>query len=1177
MYKIFTALQCGDMPCPKQKILRVMKLTVILMIFTLLQVRAASLAQQVSINVKDTPLKDVLSQLTKQTGYNFICEASIISNSSPVTIKFKNTALKTVLENCFINQDVELVYGDNSTIVIKRKVLVIQAPSRVIVVTGMITDNRGAALPGVSVLVKGTKNGVVSESNGAYTIRVPDDKAVLVFSYVGMINQEIAVGNKTVINVTLLDAPQSLSDVLVVGYGSQSRATVTSSITKVDGKNLSNQPVSTPGEALAGLAAGVQVQSDQGGKPGAAPTIRVRGVSSLSSSNDPLYVVDGYPLETATNFNLINPSDIESIEVLKDAASAAIYGSRAANGVVLVTTKRGKAGKTVFAVSAYTGLQDVDRYISVLSKDQYVQQVKALSRIKGLQYPAILDGDISGLPDVDWQKAIFRTSPIRNFEFNASGGSEKVRFSASAGVFKQKGVLIGTEYTRYNTRLNLDADIVKNLKFGFSVSPSYAEQFKQPSSGQASGAGANPSDYIIGVPGLLADLNLPSPLNQALTFQPIVPVYRANGDFAQPYDRELNYNLSPTAVFSASNFYNPVGILSQSINRSRAFRTLSNAFLEYNPLAGLKLKTYIGATLENEQVHGYIPGSMAYSSAPTASYSSPQLAGIFASDNVRNSFDWVWENTATYDKQVGKHHFNLLGLFSAQKYESQINYTAGLPGTFITTSVESPLASPNTVGTELFDANTFVSYAGRLTYDYDRKYLFTAAVRQDGSSRFGKNNKYAVFPSFSVGWRLAEEAFLKAPLAKIGINELKLRGGYGRTGNANIGSFTYINAIALNRNYAAGNIRLFGTQQTGFANPDLTWEKNDQTSIGTDIGLLQNKIVLTFDYFVRNSNGMLLNKALPLAVGYTSTSLANSAYASSFQANLGKLQNKGFEFSANTNFKLGSVTWNANANFSTYKTKVLNLGGPSALPAVRAINGWNNVYQVKVGQPLGIMYGYEIIGVFRNANDLATNAKVVSGNSIGDSMIKDQNGDGVIDVNDVTELGHGLPDFTYGLTNTFQYKNFDLSILMQGVQGVNIINGNNRQTITGNHNQNSLSKYFNNYFDPAFPTRDVLYPSPISTGALPGPALSSLAVENGSYLRVRNITLGYRLPENLLGKLFIKSARFYVTAQNPFLITKYTGYNPEANIMGGDPTTPGVDQGTYPTARTIILGINFGF
>lgn len=1167
MYKIFTALQCGDTPCYKQKILRVMRLTVILIMVAFLQVSAASFGQQVSINVKDAPVREVLNQLTKQTGYNFICDANIISNASTVTIKLKNAQLQKVVEACFISQSVEMLFGDNSTIVIKKRLQLVSPPIPQSVINGIVSDAKGEVLPGVSVLVKGTKNGAITDQNGAYTIKVTDKNSILVFSSIGYVSQEVNLAGRTSVNVSLADVPQSLNDVVVVGYGTQSRSTVTSSITKVEGKSISNQPVSTPGEALAGLAAGVQVQSDQGGKPGAAPTIRVRGVSSLSSSNDPLYVVDGYPLETAANFNLINPNDIESIEVLKDAASAAIYGSRAANGVVLVSTKRGKAGKTVFSVSSYTGIQNVNKRIDVLDKKDFVTLVKDLSRIRGLQYPAIFDGDVTALPDVDWQDEVFQSAPMHNFEINASGGSEKVRFNVSSGYFDQKGVVIGTSYKRFTSRMNLDADLVKGLKLGFSISPSYTEQYRQPSSGQASGDGANLADQIVGVPGLVADLSLPSPLNQALTFQPVVPVYRANGDFAQPYDRDLGFNLSPTSVFFSSTFFNPVGILSQAVNRSRAFRTLSNAFLEYAPIEGLKLKSYIGATLENENVHGYIPGTMASRTSPQASYSNPLLAGIYASDNVRNSFDWVWENTATYDKQLGKHHFNVLGLFSAQKYDSQINYTAGLPGTFITTAIQNPLASPNTVGTELYDTNTFVSYAARLTYDYNKKYLFTAAVRQDGSSRFGSNNKYALFPSFSLGWRLAEEEFLKAPLAKIGINELKLRGGYGRTGNANVGSFTYLNSISLNRNYASGNTRLFGSQQTGFANPDLTWEKNEQTSLGLDIGLLQNKIVLTADYFIRNSNGMLLNKALPLDVGY----------ATSYQANLGKLENKGFEFTANTNFSLGEVRWTANANISTYKTKVLDLGGPAALPAVRAINGWNNVYQVKVGDPLGLMYGYTVKGVFKNAADLANNPKA-SSNVVGDWMIQDQNGDGKIDLNDATVIGNGLPDFTYGLTNTFQYKNFDLSILVQGVQGVSIINGNNRQTITGNHNQNTLYKYFNNYFDPAQPNRDVVYPIPASGGFVnPGNALVNLDVENGSYLRVRNITLGYRMGEEVLRKMFIKSARFYVTAQNPFLITKYSGYNPEANIQGGDPTTPGVDQGTYPAARTFILGINFGF
>jgi len=1160
--KIYAPIRSIDKTCIS-KFLLVMKLTLFLLLAALLQVNAKSYAQ-ISLKLKNVPLERVFEEITRQSGCDFVYNDNLLNTTHNIDLNVTNASLAEVLEKSFANQPVTYTISMNM-VVVKRRTETKTVP-QAITITGKVSDKLGQALPGVNVRLKGSKTGTQTDSFGSYSIRVPDNTGVLVFSFLGFISQEVTIGNQTIINVTLTEDPKSLSEVVVVGYGTQSRKTVTASISKVEGQNISRQPVGTPGEALAGLAAGVQVQSDQGAKPGAPPTIRIRGIGSLSSSNDPLYVVDGYPLQTAANFTLINPNDIESIEILKDAASAAIYGSRAANGVVLVTTKRGKSGKTVFSVSAYTGLQKVTKLMETLDRDQFIDYMKDVYRIRSLPYPAIFDGNTSTLPDVNWQKEVFRTAPTTNFELNASGGSEKVRFNTSMGYFKQEGVLIGTDYSRYTIRMNLDADLVKNLKFGFSIAPSYSQQYRQPASGQFNGSSV--ADQIVGVPGLVANLTLPSPLNQALTMLPVVPVYRANGDFAQVYDRELGYNLSPTAIFFPSNYVNPVNVISQAINRSRSFRTLSNAFLEYTPIPGLKLKTYLGATLENEQVHGYVPATMASNVAPTASFSNPVLNAIYASDNTRHSFDWVWENTATYDKTLGKHHFNLLGLFSAQKYTSNIQYTAGVPNTFVTTAIQNPLASPNTVGIEGFDANNFVSYAGRLTYDFNQKYLFTAAVRQDGSSRFGPNNKYAVFPSFSAGWRLTEEPFIKSFADKLKMNEIKIRGGYGRTGNANIGSYTYLNAITLNRNYAAGSTRVFGSQQSGFANPDLTWEKNEQTNFGIDLGFMQNRITFSADYFVRNSDGMLLNKDLPSIVGYATT----------YQANLGKLQNKGFEFNATTENKIGQVRWLVNANLSTYKTKVLDLGGPSSLPAVAAINGWNNVYQVKVGQPLGLMYGYTVDGLFKNAADLANHPQVTAGNKIGDWMIKDQNGDGKIDINDLTAIGHGLPDFTYGLTNTFQYKNFDLSILVQGTQGVNIINGNLRQLTGGNGNLNTTTLYYQNYFDPAQPNRDVRYPQPGSGSSInTANALVQYDVENGSYLRVRNITLGYSLSESAVKTIAVKTLRVYLTAQNPILVTKYSGYNPETSVNGSSPTTPGVDQGTYPTARTFIIGLNLGF
>lgn len=1154
----------GDLP----KTLLAMKLAIVLLFISALQANGKIAAQYtVTYSGRSVSLQTVFSVIRKQTHYTFFYRKDDLKDARPVTVELKNANLNTALDAALNGQPLDYKI-QGRTIFITRRTVSKPAPEKAekdqyLPIKGLIRDSTGAPLAGASVKIKGSNKGTSTNNDGQFTIDAnPGD--VLIISYVGLETREIAVTGTNAIDVVLRALQTDLSTVVLIGYGRQSQTTVSTAVTKVDGKKIGMQPVATPGEALAGLAAGVQVQSNQGAKPGAAPVIRVRGVGSLSSSTEPLYVVDGYPLQTSEAFSIINPSDIESIHVLKDAAASAIYGSRAANGVVIVTTKRGRKGKTEFTVSSYYGLQNVNDYIDMLNRDEYISYSKTQSRIRGVPYPSVFDTAPDSLPDVDWQREIFRTAPLYSMNIGATGGSENIRYNASFGYYNQKGVLIGTEFKRINSRINMDADLSAKLKFGVSISPSYTDQYKQGTSGQFNTVA--PVDQLTGVPGLVANRNVPSPLNSAMILAPVIPVYKDNGDFAQPYDRALGYNTSPTSVFFQSNLINPVSILSQVINRSRAFRTLGNAFLEYSVLNGLKLRTFFGATLENERNNASIPATAATDQSPTASFSNPLLAGIFASENVRNSFDWVWENTATYDKIFGNHHLNVLALYSAQRFTSTINYTGALAGTYVTTAVQNPLASPSRVGTVGYDDNNFVSIAGRITYDFKQKYLLTAAIRRDGSSRFGPENKFAIFPSFSVGWRLNEEPWLAPLLSKVAINEFKIRGGYGETGNANIGSFTYLNSMNINTNYSFGNTRQFGATPTGFPNPSLTWEKNSQTSIGIDLGFMDNRITLSVDYFRRISDGMLLNKDLPAIVGY----------ATNYQSNLGKLRNNGFEFVLGTDFNLGEVRWNMNANVSSYRTKVLDLGGPATLPPTGSIFGWNNSYQVKVGDPLSLIYGYTVTGVFKNAADLANNPQTTAGNKIGDWIVKDMNGDKKIDVNDMGVLGHGLPDYIYGFTNTFQYRNFDLSILIQGVQGVNIINGNLRQQIGGQH-QNSIKSYLNNFFDPAAPDRDVKYPQPNSTSAVnPQNALVQYAVENGSYLRFRNITLGYRLPENILKRIMLRSARVYITAQNPFLITKYTGYNPEASVSTS-PTNAGTDQGTYPAARTVGAGLNIGF
>jgi TonB-linked outer membrane protein, SusC/RagA family len=1150
------------------KTLLAMKLAIVLLFISALHANGKVTAQQtVTFSGRSVSLQTVFSAIKKQTNFTFFYRKDDLKDARPVTVELKNANLQTALDAALKDQPLDFKI-QGRTIFITRKPVTKPAPekaevSQFVPIKGIVRDSTGTPLAGASVNIKGSSKGTTTNSAGQFTIDAnPGD--VLVISYVGLETREIKITGTDVIEIAMRALQSDLSDIVIIGYGRQSQATVSTAVSRVDGRKIGMQPVATPGEALAGLAAGVQVQSNQGAKPGEAPVIRVRGVGSLSSSTEPLYVVDGYPLQTSEAFSIINPSDIESINVLKDAAASAIYGSRAANGVVIVTTKRGHRGKTEFTASGYYGLQTVNKYIDLLNRDQYLGYSKTQSRIRGVPYPAVFDRAPDSLPDVDWQREIFRTAPLYSMNIGATGGSENMRYNASFGYYNQKGVLIGTEFTRINSRFNMDADLSSKLKFGVSISPSYTDQYKQGTSGQFNTVA--PVDQLTGVPGLVANRNVPSPLNSAMMLAPIIPVYKDNGDFAQPYDRALGYTTSATSVFFQSNLINPVSILTQVVNRSRAFRTLGNAFLEYSILDGLKLRTFFGATLENERNNASIPATATTDQSPTASFSNPLLNGIFASENVRNSFDWVWENTATYDKSFGEHHLNLLALYSAQRFTSTINYTGALAGTYVTTSVQNPLASPSRVGTVGYDDNAFVSVAGRITYDFKRKYLLTAAIRRDGSSRFGPENKYAVFPSFSAGWRLNEEPWIAGLLQKASINEFKIRGGYGETGNANIGSFTYLNSMNITSNYAFGNNRQFGATPTGFPNYLLTWEKNSQTSVGVDLGFMENRITFSVDYFRRISDGMLLSKDLPAIVGY----------ATRYQSNLGKLRNNGFEFSLGTDFNLGEVRWNANLNLSSYRTKVLDLGGPASLAPSGSVFGWNNSYQVKVGDPLSLIYGYTVIGVFKNDQDLANHPQTTAGNKVGDWIVKDLNNDKKIDVNDMGVLGNGLPDYIYGFTNSFQYKSFDLSILIQGVAGVNIINGNMRQLIGGQH-QNSITSYLNNFFDPETPNRDVKYPRPNSTSAVnPQNALVQYHVENGSYLRFRNITLGYRVPQVVLKRIALRSVRFYITAQNPFLITKYTGYNPEASVSTS-PTNAGTDQGTYPAARTVGVGVNIGF
>lgn len=1006
-------------------------------------------------------------------------------------------------------------------------------------ITGHVTNEAGEPLAGVSVWLKGTDHRSSTNIDGEFQIPTNGSSAVLVFSYVGYENKEVSIGQQRTVSVQLSITETAINEVVVVGYGTQSKRKLSTAVSKVTGSSINHLPVSSPGNALAGMAAGVQVQSGGGDSPGEQPTIRIRGVGSLGGGNSPLYVVDGYPLQDASHFSRISPSDIESIEVLKDAASASIYGSRAANGVVIVTTKRGKSGKTSFNVNAYSGIQEVYRKMEMMNAEEYLQYAKDARNASGLGYPDVFDTP-DQLANTDWQDVIFQRAPMSEVRLQALGGNEKIQFAISGSYLAQEGTLKGTDYKLASMRTNLDAALSDRLKIGVNLAPSVTIRNLQPVPGVS-----GPASYV--------------PVYAALLMPPVVSTHLPNGDYGQN-------NVMPFTQygFAETGIHNPLAVLELNQNRQNTLNLFNNAYLSWQPIDGLEIKTQGGATISSRTNETYIPSTLAYSTSPFANLSTPSLAGIQSQANSGRNIDWVWENTATYSRNFNDAH-NLSGLllFSMQKSDNQFVASTGRIGSFSNDIITNPTAATEQIGSLSYGRSSFLSYAARVNYDYKDKYMLMASIRTDASSRFGPQNRFGVFQSYSAAWRISEESFMASQHF---FNELKLRASYGETGNANIGDNTWMSSVTA-RNYSYADVRVPGSILQGFQNENLTWEKNKQVNLGLDAAFLNNRIYLTMDAYRKNTVGMLFSKELPAIVGY----------ATSFNTNIGRLQNEGFEIDLQTVNMQGIFSWSTNLNLSFNRTKVLDLGGRESLNTSAGVSGWPNVYKIEVGQPLGNMYGFIIDGVIRNDVQLNGNPQW-PGSTVGSFQIRDVDGNGIINEGDRTLLGNGLPDFIYGVTNTITYRNFDLSMTIQGVLGSDVINGASRHTELWAGRFNAVKDLANNYFDPSNPDRDVKYGRVGSrSGFSTAGQLHTYAVYNGSFLRVRNITLGYNLSERIAQKLRFSSARIYVAGQNLFTLSDYPGFNPEPSMHGDSVYQPGVDQGTYPSNRTYLLGINFGF
>ncbi|MET0465380.1 MAG: TonB-dependent receptor [Chitinophagaceae bacterium] len=1019
--------------------------------------------------------------------------------------------------------------------------------------TGQVRDEGGKPVTGASVQPKKrTSAGTVTDSSGFFNLNVSPGDTLQITS-VGYEAVTVAVGSRTNLQVTLKTVAKDLDDVVVVAYGNTTKKLVSNSVTTISAKQIEDMPVASPAEAIVGLAPGVLVGTPSG-EPGQNPWIRVRGLGSLGAGNNPLFVVDGYPLNSGDNFYNINSQDIQSIQVLKDAASSAMYGSRGGNGIVMVTTKRASAnGKTNFAFNAYTGLAQESKRVKVLNTPQYIEYLKDAYTNSGVAIPPVYANGVEVPANTDWQDEVFRLGKQNNFSISASGGTELSRFYLSGNYFSQKGIVEGSGFSRMLLRANFDTKLSKKLKLGITLAPSITTTDTKPISGNF-----NNATISGGGPG-----NVGAAITDALLLPPTWSVRNANGDYTQALNTPFQVNLG--------GLFNPVATLALYQDKTTSFRGLGYAFLEYQVLKGLSFRTNLGGEIINNRRNWYVPATLATNAAPTANISNPILANINARQQNNTSNNWLWENLLTYTHAVKDHRFTILAGYSAQKNTYQGSEVFGQNGTYTNDALDYVTAAGQIFGSAGASGNNLVSLFTRLDYNFRSKYILSASLRRDGSSRFGEDNKYATFPAASIAWRVLEEPFMRSFSKAANISELKLRASFGMTGNHNIGDYNWQSyQIAANAVLGSGPGNLvFGLAPNSVPIKNLSWEKSQQIDLGIDIGLFHNRIYITADWYKKNTTSLLLNRNVPAVIGYTNRVFNN----------VGEIQNTGFDFAVNTqNIVTKDFTWSTDANIFFFRNKVIALATPNDQILFDAVFGYTSSIRVVPGLPMGSFFGYDQVGVYRDAADVANSPVWSAGGSApGDIKFRDVNGDKVINNSDIVLLGNPFPDFSYGITNNFRYKKLTLSIGIQGNKGGKVLNAVDRYTYNFYGRFNSTTRVLNRWRSPEDPgdgfTPRVTYNTPSSLSSF-----SSLQLHDASFLRIRSVQVRYVFPDKLVKRAKLQSLSVYAMAQNLYTFTSYFGYNPEANLYGNSVNpTYGVDQGSYPLNRTVTLGVNLGF
>ncbi|MDQ8005890.1 MAG: TonB-dependent receptor [Pedobacter sp.] len=1137
-----------------------MKLTVIIMMISCFHISAKSYSQSLNLTGKDIPLAKALTMISEQSGHYLFYKYNELKDAEPVTIKLKNASLTQALKEVFKNQPFTFAIEQKTIVVTK---VIGEAPKAPVFIDikGRVLGDKGTPLPGAGIRVKNGSQTAVTDANGNFSLNNLPENSVIVVSYVGYVTQEIAIGNRTNITVTLLEDAASLNTLVVVGYGKQERKDITGSISSIDSKKIQDQAVVSLDNAMAGQMAGVQVTAATGA-PGGGATVRVRGAGSLSAGNEPLYVVDGFPVTNDFNqrnnpLNTINPSDIDNIQVLKDASATAIYGSRGSNGVVIITTKSGKSGVSKIDFSLNTGVQQVEKTLDVLNAREFALFVNEArnnawvnsgagrsttdpnsARLNNVMYllPASLSNPDALGEGTNWQDEIFRSAPMSNYQINFSGGNEKTKYFVSGGYLSQDGVVLGSDLKRYSFRVNVESQVNKVVKVGANITPSYTFSNQTLAEGNWQGGGI---------------------IQSALTAGPHMTPYNADG----------SYTKITGLGIGTSEVDNPVKIAREYFHQQSNMRLLGTAYAEANIISGLTLKALVGADIRSFREQIFNPSII----NPNSVNDTKLATG---NSNTSENRNWLAEFTLNYNKKINKHAFDGLLGYTIQQENIEANAISA------TNFPNDQIKTVNAAGTitsapATSEAWALLSYLARVNYSYDNKYLLTATLRTDGSSRFGFDNRYGVFPSVSLGWRISEENFMKNVNW---ISDLKLKTSYGITGNNFISNYGAI-ALTTTDNYifgASGGTVNNGIRLANIANSLLSWEKNKQLDIGLEFGILKNRVSMSLDYYNKRTSDLLLNVPTPTLTGYTNA-----------LQNIGEIQNKGFEVSVTSRNFVNAFKWTTDFNISTNKIKVLALGPDgSRILSRQTTFAAGNTHITEIGAAPGSFFGYKVIGVYRDQNDVDNSAVIRNANGTvsskpGQLKFADIDGDGVITADDRTGIGSPFPDFTYGMTNSFAYKGFDFSFTLQGVQGFQVLNAARR--FYGNYagSYNVLRSTANGWVSPSSPGDGFTPQIDRNFGALGIASVvnnaTSAFVEDGSFLRIRNITLGYNLPASVAKSLKVANARLSFTIQNAFTFTNYEGYNPEVSVEGANPLMPGVDSGGYPLARTFMFGLNFGF